>query len=94
MMEYESLEDARSLLILLELIHDYIMQSNSSHSHQYRSSFGTSLRKNDISEYAASVISKINTLTLIQGQQQKIASPWFTFDVYSWLVQWMLMLKC
>ena len=63
LMEYERLEESRQLLVFVELLHDYI--SNTEKNCLFvKGGFQSSLRGKVISEYAASVISKVNTLLL------------------------------
>ena len=64
MMDLEQLEEARPLLVLLELIHDVSTQKEVSNFESLSESIGNSFRSQKIEEYAASVISKINTYRL------------------------------
>lgn len=69
LMEYEELEESRQLLVFIELLHDYVSNTELSASFS-KKSFQNSLANKGISEYAASVISKVNTLLLTDQQQQ------------------------
>jgi hypothetical protein len=69
LMEYEKLEESRQLLVFIELLHDYVSNTELSSSFS-KGSFQNSLRSKGISEYAASVISKVNTLLLVDQSQQ------------------------
>lgn len=60
MLDLDVLEEARPVLILLELVHDVVtMPANVSHE-EFRKVIGSSFRSANIDQYAASVISKIN----------------------------------
>lgn len=64
MMDLEVLEEARQLLVLLELIHDIVTMPANISPEEFRKIIGSSYRSARIDEYAASVISKINTYRL------------------------------
>lgn len=64
MMDLEVLEEARQLLVLLELIHDIVTMPVNISPEEFRKIIGNSYRSAKIDEYAASVISKINTYRL------------------------------
>lgn len=64
MIDLDVLEEARPLLILLELIHDIVTMIPNPTQDHFRKVIGNSFRSSKIDEYAASVISKINTYRL------------------------------
>lgn len=61
LMEYERLEESKGLLVFLELLHDYIQNAERS-SRIEKENFSRNPSGRNISEYAASVISKISGL--------------------------------
>lgn len=61
MMDLDILEDARPLLVLLELVHDLITLPEDHTPEQLEQAMAGSLREHTIDKYTASVISKINT---------------------------------
>ena len=64
MMDLDVLEESRELLIVLELVHDVIIQKPSENVEDLKKIIGSSFRGKTIEEYAASVISKVNTYRL------------------------------
>jgi hypothetical protein len=64
MIDLDGLEEARPLLVLLELVHDLVTMIPNPTQEYFRKVISGSLRSAKIDEYAASVISKINTYRL------------------------------
>lgn len=64
MMDLHTLEEARPLLVLLELILDLTTMPPKVSQEEFKRIIGQSFREARIDKYAASVISKINTYRL------------------------------
>lgn len=64
MIDLDGLEEARPLLVLLELVLDLVTMIPNPTQEYFRKVISGSLRSAKIDEYAASVISKINTYRL------------------------------